>query len=466
VLLLAALAGVLGGQFVLSGPGDHPGRAARMRGPVSSPSGRTAAEAADPSPRSTRAEGGTDPSIARLEALLRSTPDQPALLNPLGAAYLAQGAETADPAWYARASGVLERSNALEGDQAATLTLLGQLDLARNDFRSALGWGRRALALEPGGAGPLGVVFDAQVELGGYDQAAATAQTMVELAPGPASLERLGRIRQLRGDSPGALSAMQQAASTASGAAASAPLALVGDLRLGRGELAGAADAYRRSLRLAPGYQPAEVGLGRIAIIGGDLHTAAKLLAPAAASQPLPATVALLGDVRALLGQQAAAARQYRLVRAIGARDRASGVDPDLELARFEADRAGERDGDPDQAVELAERTLERRPGIEAEDALALALRADGDASEALGHARAAVRLGTRDAVLWYHLAAIEADLGQRAAARRDLAAAAEIDPFLMGPTATLADRAGAQSLATRLGMRLPGLEAAGGSAR
>jgi tetratricopeptide (TPR) repeat protein len=457
---------VLGAQFVLSGRGDHPGRAAGRRGPVSEPGGRTAVEVAGPSPEATPAEAGTEASIAHLQALLRSRPDQPALLNRLGAAYLARGAETADPAWYVKASSVLERSNALAGDQPATLTLLGQLDLARNDFQSALGLGQRALALVPGGAGPLGVVFDAQVELGSYDQAAATAQTMVERAPGPASLERLGRIRQLRGDSAGALSAMQQAASTATGSAAAGPLALVGDLRLGRGELAESADAYQRSLRLAPGYPPAEVGLGRIAIIGGDFATAAKLLAPATASQPLPATVALLGDVRGLLGQHAAAARQYRLVRAIGARDRAAGIDPDLELARFEADRAGERDGDPHRAVELAERALRKRPGIETEDTLALALRADGQASEALVHARAAVRLGTRDAVLWYHLAAIEADLGQRAAARRDLAAAAEIDPFLIGPSATVADRASAFSLAARLGMRLPGLEAAGGPAR
>jgi tetratricopeptide (TPR) repeat protein len=459
---------MVGGQFVLSGPGGHPDRGASGRGLVSSPSARTAAEVAGPTPKAAGAAGTArtaarvEGSISRLEALLRATPDQPALLNRLGAAYLARAEGTAEPAWYPKASAVLSRSNAVAGDQPATLTLLGQLDLARNDFQAALGWGRRAEVLQPAGAGPLGVVFDAQVELGSYDQAAATARTMVERAPGPASLERLGRIRQLRGDTAGALSAMQQAASTASGAAAARAHALVGDLRLGRGELADAADAYRRTLRLVPGYQPAEVGLGRIAIVGGDLATAAKLLAPAAASQPLPATVALLGDVSGLLGQRAEAARRYQQVRAIASRDRAAGVDPDLDLARFEASRAGERDGDPDRAVELAERALRQRPGIEAEDTLAVALRADGDPGDALEHARAAVRLGTRDAVLWYHLAAIEADLGQQADARRHLAAAVEIDPFLMGPSATVADRAGALSLGARVGMRLPGLEAGG----
>jgi tetratricopeptide (TPR) repeat protein len=259
---------------------------------------------------------------------------------------------------------------------------------------------------------------------------------------------------------------MRQAASSATGYAAAGPQALVGDLHLGRGELAEATDAYRTALRLAPGYLPAEVGLARIAIVGGDLDTAVKLLAPAAASQPLPETVALLGDVRGLLGQRAAATRQYQQVLTIAARERAAGVDPDLELARFEAEHAPERDGDaepdgdPGDAVELAERALRQGPGIGAEDTLALALQADDEPDQALAHAKAAVRLGTRDAVLWYHLAAIEADLGQEAAARRDLAAAVGIDPFQMGTSATIADRAGARSLAATLRMRLPGLEA------
>lgn len=480
MLLLAALAGVMGAQFVLSGPGDHPARAARGRGLVSSASAR-ATPSGPAANASGAASGGvagtgagaaateaTEASIVRLETLLRGAPDQPALLTKLGVAYLARAAETADPAWYPRAGEVLQRSNALDGGQPATLTALGQLALARNDFLGALDWGSRARALQPDGAGPLGVVFDAQVGLGAYDQAAATAQVMVARAPGPASLERLGRIRFLRGDSAGALGAMLQAASTATGLAAAAPQALVGDLHLGRGELAEATDAYRRALRLAPGYAPAEVGLGRIAIVGGDLDVAVKLLVPAAASQPLPATVALLGDVRGLLGQRVAAARQYQLVGTIAARERAAGVDPDLELARFEADHAreldgdAEPDGDPGDAVELAERALRRRPGIEAEDTLALALRADDELDEALGHARAAVRLGTRDAVLWYHLAAIEADLGQLAAARRDLTAAVGIDPFLMGTSATVGDRAGALSLGAKLKMPLPGLEAGG----
>jgi tetratricopeptide (TPR) repeat protein len=168
-----------------------------------------------------------------------------------------------------------------------------------------------------------------------------------------------------------------------------------------------------------------------------------------AARLPLPATVALLGDVRAALGDARGADTQYRLVRVMERLNRANGVAVDLELARFEADHARDRGADPARAVAMARRALAERPTIYAADTLGWALRQAGRARQALPHARAAVRLGTRDALLWYHLAAVEADLGRTAAARRHLAEAFEISPYL-----TVRDRPAALALAGRL--RLP----------
>src|SRR4030095_1182106 len=91
--------------------------------------------------------------------------------------------------------------------------------------------------------------------------------------------------------------------------------------------------------------------------------------------------------------------------------NQANGVAVDLELARFEADHARDRGADPRRAVAMARRALAERPTIYASDTLGWALRQAGRPAQALPHARAAVRLGTRDAVLWYHLAAVDADL-------------------------------------------------------
>jgi tetratricopeptide (TPR) repeat protein len=170
-----------------------------------------------------------------------------------------------------------------------------------------------------------------------------------------------------------------------------------------------------------------------------------------AARLPLPATVALLGDVRAALGDADAATTQYRLVRVIERLNQANGVAVDLELARFEADHARDPGADRQRAVAMARRALADRPTIYAQDTLGWALRQTGRARQALPHARAAVRLGTRDGLLWYHLAAVEADLGMTAAARRHLAEAFEITPFL-----SVRDQPAALALAGRLQLAAP----------
>ena len=427
VLAVTLLVGLLAGRFLVAGDDD----ATRPARPA--------------------AAGDTGALVARLQAELRQRPDEPRLLTRLGVAYVTQARETADPTFYANAAGVLERATALAPRDPDTTVARGQLDLARHDFRSALAWGTKAVKANPDLPDALGVLFDAQVELGRYQAAVVTAQAMVDRKPAQGSLARVSYARELLGNPDGAVAAMVQA-STAGGDSATDRAyvqTLIGNLHLGAGRLAAAEAAYQRALDGLEGYGLAEVGLARVAAARGDLAGAAGRLEPAAARLPLPATVALLGDVRAALGDKDAAAAQYRLVRVIEQLNRANGVAVDLELARFEADHARDPGARPDKAVAMARRALAERPTIYGEDTFGWALRQAGRPRQALPHARAAVRLGTRDAVLWYHLAAVEADLGMTAAARRHLAEAFEISPYL-----TVRDQPSALALAGRL--RLP----------
>jgi len=275
---------------------------------------------------------------------------------------------------------------------------------------------------------------------------------MVDRKPAQGSLARVSYARELLGDPAGAVAAMVQAAAAGGSPTDQAYVqTLIGNLHLGAGRLGPAEAAYRRALERRPGDGLAEVGLARVAAARGDLAGAARRLEPVAAALPLPATVALLGDVHAAAGDPAAAATRYRLVRVIERLNRANGVAVDLELARFEADHARDRGADPGRAVAMARRALADRPTIYAQDALGWALRQAGHPAPALPHARAAVGLGTRDALLWYHLAAVEADLGRTAAARRHLAEAFAINPYL-----TVRDRPAALALAGRLDLRIP----------
>jgi tetratricopeptide (TPR) repeat protein len=427
VLAVTMLAGVLVGRFLVAG--DDGG--ARPAAPVAA------------------ADSGA--VVARLQAELRSRPDEPRLLTRLGAAYVTRARETADPTFYAKAAGVLGQATRLVPGDPDTMVARGLLELGRHDFKAALAWGTRAAKANPDLPDALGVIFDAQVELGRYQAAVVTAQAMVDRKPTQGSLARVSYARELLGDPVGAVAAMVQAAAAGGDAATDRAYVqtLIGNLHLGAGRLAPAEAAYRRALDGLAGYGLAEVGLARVAAARGDLAGAARRLEPVAASLPLPATVALLGDVRAALGDARAAGEQYRLVRVIERLNQANGVAVDLELARFEADHARDKGADPARAVAMARRALAERPTIHAADTLGWALRQAGKPRQALPHARAAVRLGTRDALLWYHLAAAEADLGMTAAARRHLAEAFEISPYL-----TVRDQPAALALAGRL--RLP----------
>jgi tetratricopeptide (TPR) repeat protein len=430
VLGVTLVAGLLAGRFLVAGDGGRDGAA--------------------PAPV---AAGNTAAVVTGLQADLRRRPDDPRLLTRLGVAYVTQARETADPSFYTKAAGVLEQASRLDPGDAGTMVARGLLDLARHDFRSALAWGTRASEANPDLPDALGVVFDAQVELGRYTAAVATAQAMVDAKPTQGSLARVSYARELLGDPAGAVAAMVQAAAAGGGSPTDQAYVqtLIGNLHLGAGRLAPAEAAYRRALDGDRGYGLAEVGLARAAAARGDLAGAARRLEPAAERLPLPATVALLGDVRAALGDAGAAATQYELVRVIERLNRANGVAVDLELARFEADHARDRGADPRRAVAMARRALAERPTIYAADTLGWALRQAGRPGQALPHARAAVRLGTRDALLWYHLAAVEADLGRTAAARRHLAEALAINPYL-----TPRDRPAALALAGRLHLPAP----------
>ncbi|HEY8200321.1 MAG TPA: tetratricopeptide repeat protein, partial [Actinomycetota bacterium] len=209
---------------------------------------------------------GTGPQalVAALQQRLRADPDQPHLLTRLGVGYLTLARQTADPSYYTKASQALERSRALAPDAPETMTATGLLEAGRHNFESALEWGSRAAQADPGDPDALGVVADAQVELGRYEEAAATVQRMVDLRPNLASLARVSYLRELNGDTSGAAAAMAQAATAGAGADAAAAQSALGNLHLAAGRLDAAGTAYRKALLIQPEHAPAEVGLARV----------------------------------------------------------------------------------------------------------------------------------------------------------------------------------------------------------
>ncbi len=383
--------------------------------------------AAAPPPPPTPTEMGSQAVIERFQGRLRRHPDDTYAYAQLGLAYLQRVRETADASLYALAEQAFDQALARDPDQIDAILGRGVLALTRHNFADALNWGARARALNPYSADALGILVDAQVELGRYDEAAATLQTMVNLRPGLASYSRISYLRELHGDTAGAIAAMQRA--VAAGTPASEATLWVqtqlGHLYLRSGDLAQAERAYRRALWAQPDYAYALAGLARMTAAQGHYHEAIKLYEPLAARLPLPEFVIALGELYETMDRQDEAKRQYDLVRAIQRLQAGAGVDVDLELALFEADR---RD-DPARTLLQAQRAYERRPSLYAADVLAWALYGAGEYEQAWRYSQEALHLGTREALWHYHAGMIAYALGDRAAARRHLQQALAIDP-------------------------------------
>ena len=360
----------------------------------------------------------TDQRIRSLQAAVQADTSRAASYAALGDAYLQKARETADPAFYSRADLALRTALQRDPRDAGALTAMGSLANARHDFRAGLRYGMRAEAAAPGVVKPLGVIVDAQVELGRYDAAERTLQRMVDLKPNLSSYARVSYFRELHGDLPGAIEAMRLAASAGGDAGENLAYVqtLLGNLELARGNAAGAERAYRLALSRYSGYVPAQAGLARVSASRGELGAAIRRYRKVVTLLPMPEYVVGLADAELLAGRKAAAREDFALVQVQQRLLRRGGVNVDADMAIVEADH-----GNPARAVKLGRRGYAAAPSVRSADALGWALTRAGRAAEGLGYAQRALRLGSRDATWLYHAGVAARDAGQPAAARRYL---------------------------------------------
>ena len=376
---------------------------------------------------SSRTNASIDGQIQTLQNQLRSHPDDWQAYSQLGLAYLQKARETGDPTYYRKTEEALRKALSFQSDDYAAISAMGALALARHDFSSALEWGEQATQINPNRAYAYGVIADAQIELGRYAEAIETLQSMVDLRPDMSSYSRISYVRELHGDTGGALEMMKLAVD--SGTPNSESTAWVrtqlATLYFNMGDLDRAELEYQRTLHDRPDYVYAMAGLGRVYAAQGEMDDAINLLNQAVGTMPMPEFVITLGDLYQAAGQDEAAGQQYKLLATIEKLYQANGVDLDMEIALFNADH----DRNLGKTVALARKAYANRPSIHGADALAWALYKTGHYEEAQRYSEEALQLGTKDSLKLFHAGMIALELGNDKGGREYLEQALAINP-------------------------------------
>ena len=200
-------------------------------------------------------------------------------------------------------------------------------------------------------------------------------QAMVDRSPNLAAYARVSYVRELRGDLPGAASAMRLAVAAGGPAPENNAYvsALLGELERRRGRGPRARRAFAQALALVPGHAAAELGLARL-----DARHGSGWRRMRSTRLPSPSTSSPSAR-RSWPPAETPAQRTFALVTAERRLLDAAGSTSDVELAVFEADH-----GDPEQAVALARRGYAAAPSARAADALGWALTRAGEADEGL----------------------------------------------------------------------------------
>ncbi len=375
------------------------------------------------------ATGGSpaDLRIQKAEQTIKRSPEQVEPYNALASAYLQKARETSDFGFNGRAEAAINRALELEPQNYDATKLRIKLLLTYHRFSEALESAQQALSARQDDHDLYGAITDAQVELGHYPEAIEAAQKMVDLRPDSSAYARISYLRSLHGDVEGAIKAMTVAVKAANPNDPEGRAWVrvhLGDELMNAGRRSEAEQQYDKALLIFPNYPLALAAKARARFASGDSEKAIELFEQAETRVPLPDVASSLGDLYTKAGRDQDAKRQYELVEFVE-RGGAGASTFTRQLALFWADH----DQNLAQALEIAQHENTQRQDIYTSDTLAWCLYKNGRFAEAKTEMTKALRLGTRDARLFFHAGMIYHALDDRTKANQYLKSALGTNP-------------------------------------
>lgn len=212
-----------------------------------------------------------------LLAAIEQDPKDHKSMLALSQAYIQEGRETGDHGYYDKAAlELLDKVLEAQPDNFDAMCCKATVLLSQHHFAEGLEVAQKALPLNPNSAFVYGILCDANLELGNYDNAVKMADKMVSIRPDIRSYSRVSYLREIYGDTQGAIAVMKLAVSAGYPGLEQTEWTrcILAHLYENKGSLDSAELQYKIALSERPDYAFAIAGLGKLAKAKGNYKEA------------------------------------------------------------------------------------------------------------------------------------------------------------------------------------------------
>lgn len=348
----------------------------------------------------------TKKAAEKLMAAVEADPNDKKALIQLANMMIIEARITGDYTYYDNAAlHYINKVLAIEPTHFEATMQKALVQLSQHHFEDGLNTAEKARQINPYNAFIYGILVDANVEMGRYDSAVAAADKMLSIRPDLRSYARSSYLREIYGDNPGAVEAMQMAieAGVPGDESTSWCRVQLGHLFENMGDMHNAYMQYNFAVNERPGYPWALAGLARIALVENNIpkaiglyQQADSIVGNAGFKQEMAAAYKIAGDEATATMEMKKAIGEMTKNAAAALKDESLGHYSDKELAEIYINS-----GDYNQAVNHALSEYNRRPGnIDVNETLAWAYFHQGDMEKAATHVTTALKTGSRNPVL------------------------------------------------------------------
>ena len=342
--------------------------------------------------------------------------------------YLSEARITGEhPYYYPAVLKILDGVLAMDPKNFEATTFKSSVKMSQHQFAQARELAEKAREINPSNAYVYGVLVDANVELGNYDQAVKMSDQMQALKPSLESYSRASYLREIYGSYPGAIEAMKMAVQA--GLPGSEPQCwsknTLGHLYQTTGQLKEAEIEYQQILSMRPSYAFALGGQAQIYKVRKQYDKALAELEKAAKIMPEFSFHEQMAEIYALQGDKEKAKKKYAEVVKMLDEDARSGHTVDLELCKLYT-----KTGQLDSAMVYGLKEYAKRPkNIDVNHALAAMYFDSKNIVKAQQHMQVALSTGSKDPQLLHTASEIELALGNKEQGNKLLAQAKKTNP-------------------------------------